>query len=85
MEDGKYYIGQCKNGVRNGKGITYYSNGKIMYEGDYIKGKIEGNWKMIFEDGYSYIGQFKNGLRIKKWKRNIVLFRWKYNLWRWLC
>ena len=28
-EDGRYYIGQLKNGLRNGKGIEYYSNGNI--------------------------------------------------------
>ena len=38
-EDGEYYIGQYKNGLFHGKGTEYYSNGKIMYEGDYINEK----------------------------------------------
>ena len=29
----------------------YYSNGNIMYEGDFINGKIEGNGKYIWENG----------------------------------
>ena len=39
-EDGNYYIGQFKNGLRNGKGTEYYSNGNIKYEGDWINGKF---------------------------------------------
>ena len=41
----------------------YYSNGKIMYEGDYINDKREGNGKYIWENGNYYIGQWKNSLR----------------------
>jgi hypothetical protein len=41
-EDGKYYIGQEKNGLRNGKGTMYYSNGKIKYEGDWINDEFVG-------------------------------------------
>ena len=62
-EDGKYYIGQEKNGLRNGKGIEYYKNGNIKYEGDFVNDKFEGNGKYIWEDGEYYIGQEKNGLR----------------------
>ena len=46
----------------NGKGIKYYSNGNILYEGDFINGKFEGNRKLIWEDNDFYIGQFKYGL-----------------------
>ena len=62
-EDGKYYLGQFKNNLPNGKGIKYNSNGNIMYEGDFINGKYEGNGKCIFENGQYYIGQWKNGLK----------------------
>ena len=61
-EDGEYYIGQFKNGVANGKGIIYYSNGNIRYEGDWIIGKKEGYGKLILKNGEYYIGQFKNDL-----------------------
>jgi len=41
--DGKYYIGQFKNGLPNGKGIEYYKNGNIRYEGDFVNGIYEGD------------------------------------------
>ena len=62
-ENGEYYIGQYKNGLRNGKGIEYYSNGNIQYEGDWVNNKPEGNGKYIWENGQYYIGEWKNGLR----------------------
>ena len=61
--DGKYYIGEFKNNIPNGKGIKYYKNGNILYEGDWVDGKPEGNGKFNREDGNYYIGQFKKGLR----------------------
>jgi len=62
-EDDKYYIGEFRNNIPNGKGIKYYSNGNILYEGYFINGKFEGNGKYIYDDGRYYIGQYKNGLR----------------------
>ena len=38
-----YYIGQWLNGLSHGKGTIYYKNGKIIYDGDFVKGKSEGN------------------------------------------
>jgi len=61
-EDDKYYIGEFKNNLPNGKGIKYYSNRKILYEGNFINGKFEGNGKYIYDDSDYYIGQYKNGL-----------------------
>ena len=62
-DNGKYYLGEFKNNKPNGKGIKYYKNRKIEYEGDFINGKFEGKGKFIYDDGYYYIGQFKDGLR----------------------
>ena len=45
------------------KGIIYYKNGNIKYEGDFINDKYEGNGKYIYENGEYYIGEFKNGLK----------------------
>jgi len=61
-DDGKYYIGDIKNNIPNGKGIKYLKNGNILYEGDFINGKFEGYGKFICESGAYYIGQWKNGL-----------------------
>ena len=62
-DNDKYYIGEFKNNIPNGKGIKYHKNGKIEYEGDFINGKFEGNGKFIYYDGCYYIGKFKDGLR----------------------
>ena len=61
-EDGKYYLGEFKNNLPNGKGVKYYSNGNIQYEGHIMNGKYEGKGKFIWEDGRYYIGQWKNHL-----------------------
>ena len=54
-ENGVYYIGQFKNGVKYGKGKEYYSHGNIKYEGDFINDKFEGNGKYIYENGEYYL------------------------------
>ena len=46
----------------NGKGKLYNKNGKIFYEGDFIKGKFEGTGKIVDKDGYYMICQFKDGI-----------------------
>ena len=45
FENGNYYIGQFKDGLPNGKGIEYYKNGNIMFDGNFINGK-----KMVMEN-----------------------------------
>ena len=50
-ENGEYYIGQCKNGLKHGKGLIYCSNGNIKYDGDYINDKREGIGKFIQVSG----------------------------------
>ena len=55
-----------KNDLRNGKGILYYSNGNIKYEGDFVDDKFEGNGKYIWQSGEYYIGQWKNNLPNEK-------------------
>jgi len=54
-DDGDYFIGEYKNCFRNGKRIIYYIIENILYEGDFIIGKLEGNGKYICEDGKYYI------------------------------
>ena len=65
-DDGKYYEGQFKNDLPNGKGVKYYSNGNILYEGYFLNGKFDGKGKYIYDNGDYFIGQYKNGLRIGK-------------------
>ena len=52
MDNGSYYIGQFKNDLKNGKGVEYYKNGNIKYEGEFIDGKFDGNGKYFWEDGF---------------------------------
>ena len=54
------------NGNKHGKGIIYYKNGNIKYEGDFINDKYEGNGKYIYESGYYYICEWLNGNRYGK-------------------
>ena len=81
-EDGKYYKGKFKNNLPNGKGIKYYSNGNIMYEGDFINGKFEGNGKFYYDDGDYFIGKYKNDLRNGKgilyYKNGNIMFEGEY-------
>ena len=50
MENGKY-IGVWKNGLFNGKVILYDKKRNIIYEGDFINNKYEGNGKYYWEKG----------------------------------
>ena len=55
------YIGEYSNGLPNGKGVAYFSNGDI-YDGDWFNGKREGKGKITYEDGTTYEGEFKNDM-----------------------
>ena len=39
------------NNIPNGKGNLYSSNGNILYEGSFIKGKFDGQGKYNYDDG----------------------------------
>jgi hypothetical protein len=43
IDDGNCLIGQFKDNLIDGKGIVYYKNGNIMYEGDFVEDKFIGN------------------------------------------
>ena len=60
-ENGDFYIGQILNGLRHGKGILYYKNGDIKYDGYFVKDKYEGTGKFFWKDGNFYDGQWLNG------------------------
>ena len=51
---------------RNGKGIEYYKNGEIKYEGNFVDDEYDGDdgW-FHYENGDIYIGQFKNGKKME--------------------
>ena len=61
-ENGEHHTGETSNDFKKGKGILYYKNGNIKYDGDFINDKFEGNGKYIWKNGEYYIGQWKNNL-----------------------
>ena len=81
-EDNKYYIGEFKKNIPNGKGIKYYPNGNILYDGYFVNGKFEGRGKYIYDDGDYFIGEYKNGLRngkgIQYYRNGNTMFEGEY-------
>jgi hypothetical protein len=54
------YVGKCKNGLANGKGVA---EGKDKYEGQFKNGLPHGNGKYTFSTGEVYDGKWKEGKR----------------------
>ena len=50
------------NDCKHGKGIEYYKNGTVKYEGEYINDKYEGKGKYFYENGDFYIGEFLDNM-----------------------
>ena len=63
FENGEYYIGEFKNSLRNGKGICYYKNEKIILFGDIVDDKFKGSGNIEYQLYDYYIGEWKDGLR----------------------
>ena len=57
-KDGRY-VGQVVNGLREGKGIFYWSSGS-RYEGEWRNDKKEGKGIYHFNNGDRYEGDQKN-------------------------
>jgi len=43
--------GEYNNGIREGKTITYFANGKKYYEGQFVRAQKSGVWKFYNEEG----------------------------------
>ena len=56
---GGKYVGQCKDGKRDGEGTFYYKNGKT-YVGSWKDDKKNGFGKETFASGSRYEGYYKN-------------------------
>ena len=57
-QNGRVYIGEFKNGLRDGIGMHEINGNK--YEGEWKEDNINGQGKYTFADGKSYEGEFKN-------------------------
>ena len=65
-EDGEY-IGELKNGLREGKGVFYYNKKnkyeRETYKGDWKNDRIEGKGEMTWFSGEKYLGDWKNDMK----------------------
>lgn len=59
--NGDQYIGEFKEGQRNGRGKFIWKNG-TTYEGQFINDEIHGLGSKLFEDTSTYVGDFRNNL-----------------------
>ena len=72
----KYYVGNYSNGLQNGIGACYDSNGKFLYRGIYKDGKPQGTYPSVgnysslkfdmldhYGNGDIYKGETKDGVR----------------------
>ena len=59
------YVGEWEEGIRQGYGVFFYSNG-AMYEGEWKNNMKHGFGIMKFEDGKKYIGRFEEDRIIDK-------------------
>ena len=66
-ENGEKYIGELKNGLKDGKGILYYNKNdkakRKKYEGYFKNDKREGKGILFWINGEKYEGESKNGKR----------------------
>ena len=60
FEDGGKYVGEFKDGVRNGQGTYTFENGG-KYVGEFKDGVLNGQGTYTFADGGKYVGEFKDG------------------------
>ena len=59
---GDKYLGEWKNGNRNGEGVFTWKTGD-KYEGEYKDGKRHGQGILTYSNGSIYLGKWKNGKR----------------------
>lgn len=67
LPDGSKYTGPTQNGEPSGRGLLIFPSGdkqgRMRYEGEFVKGVMHGQGKMTWTDSRSYDGYFENGQR----------------------
>jgi hypothetical protein len=67
FENGNQYVGEYKDGKRNGQGTYTYSPKSEwageQYVGEYKDGKRNGQGKYTYASGDQYVGEYKDGKR----------------------
>ena len=60
--DGEKYVGEYKDGKRNGQGTYTFASG-AKYVGEYKDEQPNGQGTFTFADGEKYVGEYKDGKR----------------------
>ncbi len=60
--NGDKYVGEFRNGKRNGQGTFTFSNGDT-YVGEFRDHQPNGQGTSTYADGDKYVGEFRNGKR----------------------
>lgn len=60
---GKIYIGELKDGKKNGEGRMYTVSGELEYDGQWMNNSHHGFGILNDPYGYRYEGEFRNGRR----------------------
>ncbi len=71
MKDKGEYEGRYKKGVRHGKGVCYWEDGK-RFVGRWKYDKMHGSGKMFYANGDIYEGDWENG-----YKQGTGIYTWK--------
>ena len=76
-------------GERHGYWELYYSNGQLMYKGNYVDGKQHGYWEYYHSNGQLWAkGNYVNGNEHGYWedyyrngqlKKKHIIYEFKYN------
>jgi hypothetical protein len=59
--NGEKYVGEFKNGDKNGQGTYTFAKSGNKYAGGYKYGKRHGQGTFIFANGNKYVGDYKDG------------------------
>ncbi|MFH1120755.1 MAG: hypothetical protein V1775_13110 [Bacteroidota bacterium] len=64
----KYMEGNYENELRNGHWVSWYKDGKLWSEGEFVKGESHGKRTVYFSNGKKYYeGYFNMGKRTGIW------------------
>lgn len=61
-DSGRYYFGEWRHDLREGRGMEHYTNGN-NYKGFFVRGKADGIGIFRWANGEIYEGEWKEGLK----------------------
>jgi S1-C subfamily serine protease len=60
---GNKYVGEFRNGWKNGKGTSTWAKSGSKYVGEYRNGKRNGQFTVTYASGNKYVGEYRNDQR----------------------